>query len=432
MKARLLWIVVGLATITHSPWAVADDWPGWRGPHRNGVSAETGLLSQWPKDGPSLVWHAKEIGDGYSTPSVVGDRLYLISNEGMDAEYVQALSTKDARQIWRMRIGKVGPNRGPQYPGSRSTPTVDGSLLYALGSDGDLACLETETGKIRWTKNVRDDFGGKPGAWAYSESPLVDGDVVVCTPGGSEATLLALDKKTGDMVWKAVVPDGDAAAYASIIVVNAGGVKQYVQFLAKGLVGVDAETGSFLWRYDRTATGSPANIPTPVAGGQLVYSAAGRSGGGLVKLSVDGDKVDAEEVYFEPKAPKSIGGAVRVDDFLYGTNSGGLMCVEFATGEIKWQDRSVGAGSVCVADGRLYVHGEVGGVALVEVTPDAYREKGQFTLPDQPDRGRAKAWAYPIVAAGKLYIRDKTSLWCYDVADPGRIPDQTPKPISIR
>lgn len=415
MKPRLL-AVAALAAVLLSTRAVADDWPQWRGPQRNGISAETDLLSQWPKDGPSLLWHAKDIGDGYSTPSVVGSTLYVISNEGMDDEYVQALSTKDARQIWRTRIGKVGVNRGPQYPGSRSTPTVDGAAIYVLGSDGDLACLETESGEIRWTKNVR-DFGGKPGAWAYSESPLVDGDKVVCTPGGSEATLLALDKNNGDVVWKSAVPEGDAAAYASIIVVDAAGVKQYVQFLAKGLVGVEAESGKFLWRYDHTATGSPANIPTPVAGGDMVYSSAGRSGGGLVKLTADGDAVNAEEVYFEAKAPKAIGGAVLVGDYLYGTNTGGLMCLEFATGKILWEDRSVGAGSLCVADGRLYVHGENDEVALVEVSPEAYSEKGKFTLPDQPDRGRAKAWAYPVIANGKLYIRDKTSLWCYDVGD---------------
>jgi outer membrane protein assembly factor BamB len=291
--------------------------------------------------------------------------------------------------------------------------------MYALGSNGDLACLETESGEIRWTKNLVEDFAGQMGKWAYAESPLVDGDLVVCTPGGSEATLAALDKKTGEVVWKSAVPEADEAAYASIIVVESGGVKQYVQFLGKGLVGVDAKSGQFLWRYDRTAQGSPANIPTPVAHDALVYSAAGRSGGGLVQLAVDGDQVKAEEVYFEPKAPKSIGGAVRVGEYLYGTNSGGLMCVEFATGDIKWQDRSVGAGAVCVADGHLYVHGEKGDVALVEVTPEAYREKGQFALPDQPDRGRSQAWAYPVVANGKLYIRDLGTLWCYDVADPG-------------
>ncbi|REK09972.1 MAG: polyvinylalcohol dehydrogenase [Planctomycetota bacterium] len=413
MKTRILTVVVCLTCLT----ALAADWPQWRGPNRDGVSAETQLLSTWPTEGPTLVWQAKDLGEGYSTPAVVGDRIYMNSNEGMDDEYVMCLSARDAKQVWRTRIGKVGPNRGPQYPGARSTPTVDGALLYTLGSDGDLACVETETGEIRWSKNLQEEFGGKPGKWAYSESPLVDGDVVVCTPGGSEATLLALDKKTGEVAWKCPIAEGDEAAYASIIIVEGPGPKQYVQFLQKGLVGVDAKTGKFLWRYDRTAKGSPANIPTPVANDGLVYSATGRGGGGTVRLSADGDEVEAEQVYFDVKLPKSIGGAVLVDGHLYGTNSGGLMCVDFASGEIKWESRGVGAGSVLAADGRLYVHGENGDVALVEITPEAYNEKGQFTLPDQPDRGRAKAWTYPVIAGGKLYLRDFGTMWCYDISD---------------
>ncbi len=413
MKSRLLLTVVALSTAV----AVADDWPQWRGTHRDGISQERGLLSQWPENGPPLVWHAKSIGDGYSTPAVVGDRIYVISNEGVDDEYVQCLSTADARQLWRKHIGKVGPNQGPQYPGARSTPTVDGNALFALGSDGDLACLDTASGEVRWTKNLRTDFSGKPGKWAYAESPLVDGDKLVVTPGGSEATIVALDKKSGETIWKCAVPEGDEAAYASIIVVSSGTVKQYVQFLAKGLVGVDAADGRFLWRYDRTAQGSPANIPTPVASNELIYSAAGRSGGGLVKLEVEGKDVEATQVYFEPKMPSSIGGSVEIDGYLYGTNSQGLMCVEFTTGEVKWQNRSVGAASVLAAEGRLYVNGDTDDVALVEITPEGYVEKGRFTLPDQPDRGRGKAWPYPVVADGKLYLRDLGSLWCYDVSD---------------
>lgn len=397
--------------------AIAADWPQWRGPQRNGISKETGLLSEWPAEGPKLLWQVHDLGDGYSTPSVVGDRLYVISNKGPDDELVQTLAIDDGRQVWATRIGKVGPNNGPQYPGSRSTPTFDGELLFALGSDGDLACLETATGKVRWQKNLRTDFGGEPGQWAYSESPLVDGDALVCTPGGTAATLVSLNKRTGEPNWKSAVPEGDKAAYASIIIVEVGGVRQYVQFLSQGLVGVDAKTGKFLWRYDQTAKGSPANIPTPVAYGGFIYSST-RSGGGLVKLKVSSDAVEAEQVYFVPKLPTSIGGSVRVDGYLYGTASAGLLCAEFATGEVKWQERGVGAGAVCYADGRLYVHGEKDDVALVEATPEAYREKGRFTLPDQPDRGKAQAWAYPVVANGRLYIRDLSSLWCYDIQDP--------------
>lgn len=394
---------------------LAADWPQWRGPNRDGISSETGLLQEWPDAGPKLVWQVNDIGDGYSTPAVVGDRLYLISNRGMENEFVHALSASDGQELWATRIGNVGPNQGPQYPGSRGTPTVDGDVLYALGSDGDLACLDLANGKLRWTKNLRAEFAGKPGAWAYSESPLIDGETLVCTPGGPEATIVALDKKNGDVIWKAPTPEADEAAYASPIVVEFGGLKQYVQFLQKGLVGVDAATGKLLWRYDRTAQGSPANIPTPVASGQYVYSAAGRSGGGLVKLTIHEGGVNAEPLYFAPKLPNSIGGSVLVDGHLYGTSSGGLMCVDFDSGEMKWQGRGVGAGSVCYADGRIYVHGEKGDVALVEATPEEYREKGKFTPPDQPDRGKSQAWCYPVVSAGRLYLRDLGSLWCYDV-----------------
>ena len=413
---RLLVVAVGLVILSRS--ATAADWPEWRGPQRSGISTEKGLLKEWPADGPKLLWQVTDVGDGYSTPSVVGDRVYLTGNQGMDDEFVEARSVADGKSVWRSRIGKVGPNKGPQYPGARSTPTVDGPLLFALGSDGDLACLETSSGELRWQKNLRTDFGGQPGNWAYSESPLVDGDAVVVTPGGGDATIVALNKKSGDVIWKSALAEAAQAAYASALIVEGPGGKQYVQFLQKGLVGVEAKTGRFLWRYDKTAKGSPANIPTPVVHAEYVYSAAGRSGGGLVKLKSNQDTVEAEEVYFTPKLPTSIGGAVLFDGNLYGTNTQGLLCADFASGDVKWQQRSVGAGSTCAADGRLYVHGEKGDVALVEATPEEYREKGRFALPDQPDRGRSQAWAYPVVANGRLYLRDLGALWCYDIHDP--------------
>jgi outer membrane protein assembly factor BamB len=406
----------GVCVLLQASGAFSADWPQWRGPQRNGISRETGLLKEWPKEGPKLLWQAKEIGFGYSTPAVVGQRIYLLSNQGADNESVHALDARDGKPVWSTRIGKVGnPDQQPAYPGARSTPTVDGALLYALGSDGDLACLETSTGKVRWQKNVRAQFGGRPGVWAYSESPLIDGNAVICTPGGSEATLVALNKRTGDVIWKSAVPGGDEAAYASAIVVEAGGVKQYVQFLQKGVVGVDARTGKFLWRYDRTAQGSPANIPTPVAHDGYVYTASSRGGGGLVRLKVSQGAVEAEPVYFATKLPTSIGGAVHVGGYLYGTTGAALLCAEFSTGTVKWEDRSVGPGALCYADGRLYVYGENGNVALVEATPEAYRERGRFTPPDPPERGRSRSWAYPVVANGRLYIRDLSTLWCYDV-----------------
>jgi len=345
---------------------------------------------------------------------VVGERLYLLSNEGLENESIKALAVEDGKVVWATRLGKVGnPNQKPAYPASRSTPTIDGEWIYALSSDGDLVCLE-KSGKVKWQKSLRVEFGGQPGIWAYAESPLVDGDAVVCTPGGADATMVSLNKRTGELIWKCAIPGGEQAAYSSIITVEAGGTKQYVQFLQKGLVGVEAKTGKFMWRYDRPAQGSPANIPTPVAFGNYVYAGSGRAGGGLVKLNAEGGKVEPEPVYFESKMPTAIGGAVKIGDFLYGTSSA-LLCLDFMTGKIKWEDRGVGAASLCFADGRLYLHGENGEVALVEAAPEAYRERGRFTPADLPNRGNSKSWAYPVVANGRLYIRDLSSLWCYDI-----------------
>ncbi len=430
MKSRLLTTIAALClcfsavSVTGSAnrGASTSDWSQWRGPERNGISHESGLLKQWPKEGPKLLWQVNDIGDGYSTPAVVGTRIYLMSNRGLENEFVQALSTQDGKPIWTTRVGNVGnPDQNPPYAKARSTPTVDGDFIYALGSDGDLACLETRSGKIRWQKSIRKEFGGQPGEWAYAESPLVDGEVVVVTPGGAQATIVALNKKTGAVIWKSAVPGGDPAGYASAIVVQGGGRKQYVQFLSKGIVGVDAKTGQFLWRYAEPAKG-PAQFFTPVARDEYVYGGANGVGGGLVRLKPDGSGIAAEQVYFERRLPNGIGGAVLVGDYLYGTEMGGeqLLAVEFTTGKVRWKAESLGRASVASAEGLLYVHGWNGDVALVEATPEGYREKGRFTPPAQPKKKQVgqypeQAFAYPVIANGRLYIRDLGTLWAYDI-----------------
>jgi len=416
-KARLFGLVAVLGMLSLSQ---AADWLQWRGARRTGNSQETGLMKEWPKGGPKLLWQLKSIGEGYGAPAVAGGRIYLLSNRGMDNEFVEALSVRDGKQVWATRLGKVGnPDQKPPFPKARSTPTLDGRLLYALSSDGDLACLQAATGKPLWRKSLRQDFDGKPGIWAYAESPLVDGNRVVVTPGGSGATLVALDKKTGATVWKSAVPGGDPAGYSSVVLMESGGRKQYVQFLEKGLVGVDAGTGQFLWRYTGMV-GSPANIPTPVVRDNYVYNANPRRvAGALVRVNPSPDGAMAEEVYLARGLPNDIGGQVLVGEYLYGTNAeGGLMAAEFATGKVRWKAEGIGSGSILCADGRLYIHGENGDVALVEATPEGYREKGRFSPPDQPQHTGGpmeKAWAYPVVANGRLYIRDLGTLWCYSI-----------------
>jgi outer membrane protein assembly factor BamB len=385
------------------------------------------LLQQWPKEGPKLIWQLADIGDGYATPAIAGARIYLLSNRGVDNEFVQALSVQDGKPVWTTRLGKVGnADQQPSYPKARSTPTVDGERLYALGSDGDLVCLETASGKVIWRKSLRGDFGGVPGTWAYAESPLIDGDAVIATPGGREATLVALNKNTGAVIWRSAVPGGDVAAYASVIAVNAAGRKQYVQFLNNGVVGVDAKSGQFLWRYDQTSKG-PANIATPVAWGDYVYNTnARRFGAALVQLHSAKQGVAWEQVYFGRDLPNSLGGQVLVGKYIYGTNPQGPVAAEFISGKILWLHDGLGPGSVIYADGRIYFHGENGEVALFDATPEAYREKGRFALPGQPKHaggggsGGERAWAYPVVANGRLYIRDLHSLWCYDVKAPAK------------
>ena len=412
------WFAKGISVASLASLSKARDWPQWRGPERTGISQETNLLQSWPAEGPKMLWRLTDIGDGYATPAVAGSRLYVLANRGMDDEFVTALSTENGKQLWTTRLGGVGnPNQQPAYPMARSTPTIDGDVLYAFSSDGDLACINAATGKTVWTKNVRKEFGGQPGTWAYSESPLIDGDVVVVTPGGADATLAALRKKTGELIWKSAVPGGDRAGYSSAIAINAAGRKQYVQFLDKGLVGVDAKTGRFLWRYTQTS-GGPANIATPIARGSYVYSTnARRFGGGLVQLNATADGVAAEQVWFERDAPNTLGGQVLLGDYLYGTNQEGPVAAEFLTGKIRWRSQSFGPGAVTYADNRLYYHAENGDVALVEATPEEYRERGRFTPSGPPKRrdSRERAWSYPAVANGRLYIRDLGSLWCYDV-----------------
>lgn len=394
------------------------DWTQFRGPGRTGISAEKGLLKEWPKGGPKLLWQRPEIGDGYGTVAVAGKFLYAVCNRGMEDEFVLAMAVSNGEPVWSTRLGDVGnPNQQPPYPMARSTPTIDGERMYVFSSDGDLACMRTATGEVLWRKNARKEFGGTPGTWGYAESPLIDGDTLVITPGGAEATIVALKKADGSVLWKSAIPGGDKAGYSSAIAANAAGRRQYIQFLDKGVVGVDAKTGAFLWRYTGTA-GGPANIASPIVKDNYVYSTnARRFNGGLVQLTASGDGVAAEQVYLGRDMPNTLGGQVLVGDVLYGTNQQGPVAADFLTGKIHWQEAAFGPGAVQFAEDRLYFHAENGEVALVEATTEGYKERGRFLPPNPPKRrdNRERAWAYPVVANGRMYIRDLGCLWCFDV-----------------
>jgi outer membrane protein assembly factor BamB len=390
------------------------DWPGFRGPDRNGVSAETGLLQEWPGGGPKLLWKTTGLGAGFSTPSVAAGRVYLLGARGK-TELLLALDAQGGRKLWETPVGRMVGG----HPGPRSTPTVDGDRVYVLGSDGRLVCAAAATGEVRWHKDLKADFGGRCGSWAYAESPLVDGGAVVCTPGGDRATLVALDKKTGAEVWRAAVQSpGNArrayntAAYASAVAADVDGERQYIQFLAGGVVGIAARTGTVRWHFDRPANRT-ANCSTVLFRDNSVFAASAYGAGAArARISRDGDRFRAEELYAVRALQNQHGGMVLVGDHVYGTGTGSLLCVDFKTGKVVWQARSVGKGSVTHADGRLYVRGEDGPVALVEASPGGYRERGRFA---QPGRGSQRAWPYPVVAGGRLYLRDWDVLLCYDI-----------------
>ncbi|HXG23497.1 MAG TPA: PQQ-binding-like beta-propeller repeat protein, partial [Chthonomonadales bacterium] len=308
---------LSLFFLLFSPPLFAADWPQWRGPDRTDVSRETGLLKSWPEGGPRLVWTARGLGGGYSTPSIARGRIFGMGYID-EKETVWALEESTGKMVWSTPIAAANLQIG-YNDGSRSTPTVDGERLYALGVSGDLVCLSVEDGKLLWQKNLVRDFGGQVPNWGYSESPLVDGEKVIATPGGSAATLVALHKRTGSVLWKAQVPGGDPAAYSSCIVAEVDEQRQYIQFLSRGVVGVAAEDGKCLWRFDSPANNRGIQCSTPIYHDKHVFAASAyRHGGALAKLTTTPNGMSATEIYFTRQMQNHHGGMVLVGGFLYG------------------------------------------------------------------------------------------------------------------
>jgi len=390
------------------------------------VCTETGLLKQWSEGGPKLLWEIAGLGPGYSTVSIKDGKLYTMGDRqvgGDKAQYVYAYELSRRKELWAAKIGAAHDD------GPRCTPTVDGGFVYAIGTAGNVVCIAADSGKVVWLKNLLSDLGGasNPG-WKFSESPLIDGDRLLCTPGGQKAVMTALNKKTGEVVWTCSMPDigakgKDEAGYSSIVISHAAGVKQYVQLTNKGLIGV-SDSGKFLWGYNRVANGV-ANISTPVVDGDYVFaSTAYNTGSALLKLSCDGEGVKAQEVYWldKNKFQNHHGGFIKVGDYIYGGhnhNAGEPTCLEMKTGKILWNadQPGGGSGSVLYADEGLYFLYDDGTVALVEASPEKYSLKGTFKLPRRPGT-KGTAWAHPVVNDGNLYLRWADVLFCYDVKAP--------------
>ena len=403
---RLVMQLVTLALASGVIYASTDDWPQWRGPRRDGVSAETGLLKEWPAGGPRLAWRVTGAGDGYSSFAVAGGRLFTLGARE-STEYVLAFDTGSGKKLWEVANGRRFNNdRGD---GPRSTPTVEGDRVYVFGSSGDLTVLDAASGEVYWTQNLLQKYGGHNINWGLSESPLVLSDRILVTPGGRGASIVAVRKTNGSLIWKS---QSDEPGYSSALLHPIGSVQQAVVFTAERALGVDVNDGRLLWSYNRVANRT-ANIATPIARGNRVFLSSDYStGAALLDLKADGPKVSASEVYFTNEMRNHHASSVLIGDYLYGFSGSILTAMHFDTGKVAWRDRSVGKGSLVFADQRLYLVSEDGMVGLAEANPAKYVEKGRFQL----KTGNLPTWSHPVVSGGKLFIRDQDTLYAYDVA----------------
>ena len=392
---------------------LADPWPQWRGIHRDGKSAETGLLKEWPAEGPPLVWKIDTLGEGYSTPSVVGGKIFGVGYRGAD-EFAWALNEKNGLTIWETRISPAAREDIGYAHGPRSTPTVDGKDVFTLGAGGHLTCLDAASGSVRWQTNLKEDFGGEMmSRWGYSESVLVDGNQVICTPGGEKGAVVCLNRQTGRPMWR-TRQLRDAAAYTSILKTTIHGIDQYISLTGKTLAGIDPSTGKLLWKIERK--GKTAVIPTPICrGNQIFVTSAYNIGCNLFEIERKNGQFFAKENYANNAVENHHGGVIRIGDYLYASNGPTIVCLEMATGKVAWEERSVGKGSLTYADGHLYLRSERGPIALIEANPKEYIEKGRF---EQPNRSRRRSWPHPVIANGRLLLRDLNQLFCYNLTLP--------------
>jgi hypothetical protein len=404
-------LVVALA----SGAAVAGDWPQWRGPDRSGVANETGLLKEWPAGGPPLLWKVDGLGGGFSPVSVQGGRLYTLAFRG-DDEVALALDRGTGKEVWAARLGTAAKESPSMRQLSQRPPTLDGDRLYATTPAGDLVCLETDRGRELWRKNYSTDFAGRRTVWGYCDYPLVDGDRLIVAPGGSTATLAALDKRSGDVIWKAAVADGERADYSPAVVAEVGGVRQYVQALQSGLAGVAAADGRLLWRNTKTSNPIIHTAALVVRGDLVFWAGAYGRPSVLVRLVSDGDRFRAEEVHESKEAPIEIWhtGPVLVGEHLFFGTGRSVSCAEFLTGKIAWRHDVAGRSpAVVAADGRLYFLVARGRVLLAEATPKGFVPQGALEVPTTA--GLYAAWTGPVIADGRLYLRDQGTLWCFDL-----------------
>jgi len=403
----LIWLLI-LLTFTISEGTVFE-WPQFRGPGRDNLSFETGLMKQWPSSGPRLLWTAEGIGEGYSTVAVANGLIYTTGNIGNDT-VITALDI-DGGVKWTV---KNGPAYKREKPGTRGTPTIDDGRLYHENADGDIVCLEAGTGKKIWSLNILKRFDGRNITWALAESLLIDGNNVICTPGGEKVGIAALNKKTGQSVWTCEGTN-DKPGYSSPIVFEYKGLRQIVVLMAKSVAGVNADTGKLLWSI-KHVTPFDENINTPIYNDGCVFVCSRTTGSRLIRLKVDGDRVSVEEVWNSKLLESQHGGIILLNGYLYGASRtpslGPWMCLDFATGKQMYAEPGIGPGSLTYADGMIYALNQNSTMALVRAVPNAFGVISQFSI---PKGGSGPTWAHPVVCNGRLYIRHGNFLYCYDV-----------------
>jgi outer membrane protein assembly factor BamB len=431
MKIRLLAVAVLTLPL------LAADWPQWRGPNRDGVSKETGLLKTWPKEGPKLLWTFKNAGVGYSCPAVVGDRLYTMGGRDAD-EYLFCLDVKDPktiRELWSVKLGPIFTFDFNQWgAGPRATPTVDGPLVYALGGQGELVCVAAADGREQWRKSMPKDLNGqvnKEGGgpenigWGYTWSPLVDGEQLICTPGGPDGTVAALDKKTGKVLWRSK-EYAQQCSYASPMLAEVGGIRHYVILTYDGSTGVST-SGAVLWHYPKKF--DEVLMATPVVRGDFVFITGLKSAGcDLFKLTPKDGKIEAKRVYANKDMTTGQGGVVLYGEHLYAYSVGPeWVCMDFKTGKLLWNEKdTLGSGTLMAADGNLYLLAEDydtegGPVVQIDASPDEWHEKSRFALPERTkvlkrkEQQAGKLWTPPVIANGRLFLRDQELIFCYAI-----------------
>ncbi|MBU6174151.1 MAG: PQQ-binding-like beta-propeller repeat protein [Planctomycetes bacterium] len=399
----------------------ARDWAQWRGPNRDGISSETGLLDQWKDSGPELSYDVRGMGKGMSSIAIFNGKIFSTGELEGKVQMI-CRNAESGELLWKTPIATT-----PKPP--NGTPSVDAKTnrVYAISFDGMLACCDGETGKVIWTKSFTKDFGGKmESGWGYSESPLLDGDALICTPGSKDAMVVALDKHTGKVLWKGKAPGGklrgnDGAGYSSVVISYAAARKQYVQLVGHGVVSYDANSGELLWSYDRIANRT-ANIPTPIVKDDFVFCSTGYDDGGtaLLQLKKKGSGLEVEEIYY--KTNKELqnhhGGMIMMGDFVYmghGHNNGFPVCIQWRTGENTWgKTRGPGSGSAAIvaADNKLYFRYQDSTMALIGTDPKKYELLSSFKLPTH----EGESWPHPVIWNGKLFIRDQDHLQCFDIS----------------